>query len=61
MTTLFIRLMNARTGRQVDRIVDETEVTDLQRIFLNKMANNAKRRIANVQREKKKSYNLQMN
>jgi hypothetical protein len=64
MTELFLKLAEATDCREVDRIVEE----NIDRLpnpfntgFLCKFANNAKRRILRIQREKRKSFINQLN
>jgi hypothetical protein len=64
MTAIIIQLSEATDCRTVDRIVEE----NIDRLpnpfnigFLCKFANNAKRRILRIQREKRKSFINQLN
>lgn len=56
MTNLIIQFMEATTTREVDRIVEQNieAMNPFNREFICKFANNAKRRIKTLQREKMK-------
>lgn len=60
MTAIIIQLSEATDCREVDRIVEQN-IDSPNRDFLCKFANNAKRRIMRVQREKTKSFTNRLN
>ena len=61
MRNLILQLSEASDCREVDRIVDANILKQSDRLWLCKMANNAKRRILRVKREAKKSFRNQLN
>jgi len=63
MITILLQLSDATTGREVDKLVEQNikSLSSRERIFLNRVVNNAKRRIKIVNNEKRKSYKLQLN
>jgi hypothetical protein len=63
MTTILLQLSDAKTGREVDKLVEQNikSLSARERIFLNRAVNNAKRRIKIINNEKHKSYKLQLN
>jgi len=63
MMYIISELSEARTQREVDKIVEKyiDKVSDNQRPKLCQWANNAKRRIARIEREKRKSYSDLLN
>ena len=63
MKNLIEQLINSNDAREVDRIVEKNifEICPNQRTKLSQYANNAKKRIALINVEKKDSYKLQIN
>lgn len=63
MLNIICQLMDATTQQECDRIVAKYMdiVSDTQRYNLCRWGNNAKKRIARVQREKKKSFSDLLN
>jgi hypothetical protein len=63
MLTILTELMEATTQKECDKIVDKYMdiVSDTQRYELCRWANNAKRRINRIDREKKKSFETLLN
>lgn len=63
MLTIITELLDASTQQEVDKIVSKYMdiVSDTQRYNLARWGNNAKRRIARIQREKKKSFSGMLN
>ena len=60
MRNLILQFSECADCREVDRIVDRN-ILKSDRLWLCKMANNAKRRILRVKREAKKSFKNQLN
>lgn len=58
MINLIIKLTDATSCREVDMIVEQniSEINPFNRTFFCRFANNAKRRIVRINREKKESF-----
>ena len=63
MTTILLSLSEAKSGRQIDHIVESNieRLSESNRNFLCQMANSAKKRIKRVNNEKRLSYKLLLN
>ena len=61
MKNLILQFSECADCREVDCIVDRNILKQSDRLWLCKMAKNAKRRILRVKREAKKSFKNQLN
>jgi uncharacterized protein YggL (DUF469 family) len=63
MTTILLSLSEAVIGRQIDHVVESniSRLSESERIFINDLVNDCKKRIKRVNNEKRKSYKLLLN